>query len=139
MTLNTNEFSFFTEKTLLFLMIFDQKGNVCEVNKRCEVIFKLPKDEIKGQSIYNFLLDDEESVFRDTISLLYQNKEQISKTFGFATLASDAILYIKFDLIYSEERIYAFGIDVTREHEEHRLLKSLSSLTKNWSLALRFL
>ncbi|WP_299902872.1 ATP-binding protein [uncultured Aquimarina sp.] len=130
MTLNTNEFSFFTEKTLLFLMIFDQKGNVCEVNKRCEILFKLPKAEIKGQSIYNFLLDDEESVFRDTISLLYQNKEQISKTFGFATLASDAILYIKFDLIYSEDRIYAFGIDVTQEHEEHRLLKSLSSLTK---------
>ncbi|WP_219009138.1 PAS domain-containing protein [Aquimarina litoralis] len=111
-------------------MIFDQNGDVCEVNKRCEVIFKLPKGKIKGQSIYNFLLDDDELIFKETISELYQNKEQISKTFGFATLASDAILYVKFDLIYSEERIYAFGIDVTQEHEEHTLLKSLSSLTK---------
>ncbi|WP_299219276.1 PAS domain-containing protein [uncultured Aquimarina sp.] len=130
MAFTADEFEFLTEKTLLFLIILDDKGNICRVNKRCEILFSLPTDKIIGKSIYTFLLDEDESEFKEAISQLSKNNEQLSKTFGFATLVSDAILYLKFDLVYHNNKIYASGIDVTEENEEHNFLKTLSRLTK---------
>ncbi|WP_378175770.1 PAS domain-containing protein [Aquimarina sp. SS2-1] len=130
MAFTADEFEFLTEKTLLFLIILDDQGNILKVNKRCEVVFLLPIDKIIGQSIYKYLLDEDESEFKETISELYNSKSNLNKTFGFATLVSDAILYLKFDLVYHKNKIYATGIDVTEENEEHNFLKSLSRLTK---------
>ncbi|WP_299254547.1 PAS domain-containing protein [uncultured Aquimarina sp.] len=130
MAFTADEFEFLKEKTLLFLIVLDDKGNICRINKRCEILFSLPKDKIIEESIYTFLLDEDESEFKETVSQLSKNNKQLSKTFGFATLISDAILYVKFDLVYHNNKIYASGIDVTQENEEHNFLKTLSKLTK---------
>ncbi|AXT53787.1 PAS domain S-box protein [Aquimarina sp. BL5] len=130
MAFTADEFEFLKENTSLFLIILDDKGNICRVNKRCEILFSLPTDKIIGESIYTFLLDKDESDFKETIAQLSENKKQLKRTFGFATVVSEAILYIKFDLVYNDNKIYASGIDVTEENEEHNFLKTLSRLTK---------
>lgn len=130
MAFTVDEFNFLAKKTLLFLIVLDEEGNVYKANKRAEILFSLPQKEIEGLSIYDFLLDDDEKAFKNAIQSLHQNKQQFSDTFGFATVVSDAVLYLKFDLIYHEGKIYASGIDVTGENEEHAFLKTVFRLTK---------
>ncbi|WP_298538592.1 PAS domain-containing protein [uncultured Aquimarina sp.] len=130
MAFTADEFELLTEKTSLFLIILDEQGNIHKANKRCEVLFSLPSDKIIGESIYTFLLDEDELKFKAVISGLSKSKSKLNTTLGFAKLVSDAILYIKFDLIYHKGKIYASGIDVTEENEEHNFLKTVFRLTK---------
>ncbi|KAA1244464.1 PAS domain-containing sensor histidine kinase [Aquimarina sp. RZ0] len=131
MAFTGKEFEILAEKTSLFLVLMDKEGKVRKVNKRCESLFLLPKDQIIGQSMFQRILDEDESDFRKLISALSDNSPQANRIYRFATLVSDAILSIKFDFVYHHDQmIYATGIDVTEENEEHNLLVTLSKLTK---------
>ncbi len=130
MAFTAEEFKILTEKTMLFLIIMDKTGKVHNVNTRTEILFSLPTKQIIGTSIFNFVLDDDELHFRKIISDLSNDSSQASDTFRFATLISEGVLSLKFDFIYHNDLIYASGIDMTEENEEHSALITLSKLTK---------
>ncbi|MHA7059402.1 sensor histidine kinase [Aquimarina sp. M1] len=130
MAFTADEFQFLADKTLLFLIVLDKEGKVYKANKRCEILFSLPKSEIIGKSIADFIIDEDEKYFTKAITELCDKVSKISQTFRFGTMVSDKVLSVKFDLVYNKDRIYASGMDVTLENEEHSFLKTLSRLTK---------
>ncbi|WP_108803035.1 PAS domain S-box protein [Aquimarina sp. Aq107] len=130
MAFTGQEFVTLTEKTMLYLIIIDKEGKVHYANKRSELLFQLPNDQIIGTSIRDFIIDEEESKFEEIISKCCNLKSPQNYTFRFSPNSSSGILTLKFDFILYEDLIYASGIDITEENKEHYSLISLSKLTK---------
>ncbi len=130
MAFTAKEFEFLAEKTLLFLIILDKKGKIYNFNKRCEILFTSPKNEVIGTSLADFIIDEEEEYFSKIVSELQDEVPKVSQTFRFGTMVSNRVLSLKFDLVSIGDKVYATGMDVTAENEEHDALVTLSRLSK---------
>ncbi|OED47211.1 hypothetical protein AB832_00690 [Flavobacteriaceae bacterium (ex Bugula neritina AB1)] len=130
MAFTAEEFISLTEKTLLYLIVMDNKGKMLHTNKRCEALFRLPKNQSIGKSIYDYVIDKDKSDFEEAIFNLCKNEPILGRTFRFNSSIQSGILSLKFDFICHDNLIYASGIDITEENKEHHALVSLSKLTK---------
>lgn len=130
MAILINELNTLLDKTSVVHLILDKNVKIKEVNHRCEQLFSLPKEKILDNSILTFILDEDIPKFEHLIVQLNEKKTQTDGTFRFAIMVSEKILSIKFDFIYHNDRIYAFGIDVTEEYAESNLLSRISKLTR---------
>ncbi len=130
MAFTAEEFISLTEKTLLYLVIIDNKGEIFHTNKRCETLFQSPKKQVIGKSIFNYVIDEDKSGFKKVVSNLGKNEPILGRTFRFYSSTKSGILSLKFDFVCHDDLIYASGIDITEENKEHYALTSLSKLTK---------
>jgi len=129
MPFTVDQFNVLTEKTLLFLLILKQNGEITDHSKRCKALFPIDKKNINGSNLSELIIDEDVFLFKNSMSQLSEANSIITKSFSFST-EQHGILSLKFDFIYSEGLIYATGIDVTDEYKEHRALHTISKLTK---------
>ncbi len=129
MAFTVSEFEILAEKTLLFLMVIDKDGKLITMNQRCETIFPFSKKEARGKSIIAFLIDEDASVMRQTLSSLTEENSKQNIRFRFVT-KDKALVSLKIDFVLNTQVIYITGIDTTEEDKEHASLITLSKLTK---------
>ncbi|GAA3518477.1 hypothetical protein GCM10022393_35750 [Aquimarina addita] len=130
MAFTNDELLTLLDMTSLVHIILDKSGKIHKINRRCKQLFSIPEERIIGTTLTEFMLDEDISTFNHLITSLTQNHPQANETFRFAIMVSKKILSIKFDFSYFDDKVYAFGIDVTEEHAEHDLLSRISKLTR---------
>ncbi len=129
MPFTLEQFEILAEKTLLFLFVLKKDGKIFTFNNRCEVLFPFNKDQIKGKQITDYIIDEDISLFKSSVSRLSEKNPLTVETFRFPTI-QNGVLALKFDLTLHNNLIYAAGIDTTEEYKEHRALITISKLTK---------
>ncbi|WP_062058873.1 PAS domain-containing protein [Aquimarina longa] len=129
MPFTLDQFKTLSRKTFLFLFILKKDGQIVAFNNRCKLLFPIDENEIKGKYITDFIIDEDVSVFRNSVSILSDTNPITNKSFSFPT-KKEGVLSLKFDFILYNNLIYATGIDTTKEHKEHKALLTISKLTK---------
>ncbi|WP_103070534.1 PAS domain-containing sensor histidine kinase [Aquimarina sediminis] len=129
MSFTLEQFGVLSEKTLLFLFVLGKDGEIIASNSRCEILFPFDKNEIVGKYITDFMIDDDVSVFINSMSSLSDKTPLINKSFHFSS-EKEGVLALKFDLTLHNNLVYATGIDTTKEYKEHKALLTISELTK---------
>ncbi|PKV50537.1 PAS domain S-box-containing protein [Aquimarina sp. MAR_2010_214] len=129
MSYTLEKFGISSEKTLLFLFILKKDGEIISFNPRCELLFPIEENKIRGKFITDFIIDKDVSVFLNSVSSLCDQNPLINLSLSFPT-EKQGVVSIKFDFKLYNNLIYATGIDTTEEYKEHRALLTISKLAK---------
>ena len=131
MAFTSKEFEILTDKTLLLLIILDEDGKILKTNKRSRKVLEIPIDKYSSLYLEDLVVDTDKTKCRKILKDLIKEKKLPLQSLRFHKLTQyEHLLALKFDFVFHDNLIYATGIDITSENEEHTALSTLSQITQ---------
>ena len=114
------------QKSSLFVIILDQKGNIQHINTHVEKCFCTTKEAVVTQSIFNFVLDNCKASLENILSTITEKIAIYHQHLKFCTTTEDGVLTLKLDFILENDSIYAIGTETTKQEKEHQVFMAVS-------------
>ncbi|WP_298423291.1 PAS domain S-box protein [uncultured Kordia sp.] len=114
------------EKSSLFLIILDSKGNIQHINTHAEKHFYASKENIIGESIFNFVLDNCKANLQEILNTVKTTEAIHHQYIKFCTTTEDGVLTLKLDFTQENDVIYAIGTETTKQEKEHQVFMAVS-------------
>ncbi len=134
MALTAQELVLLAENTGFYCITLAKDGRVVNANKRiCQLLGIADLDD--NVSIYDYIIDREQTLLATHINQCLQSQTKQAHTFTFATTAPMGISIMKLECIPNGNELFLYGIDITKEYEEHYTFSKFSKapLTVFWS------
>ncbi|WP_430412847.1 PAS domain S-box protein [Kordia sp.] len=114
------------EKSSLFLIILDPKGNIQHINTHAEKRFNVANEIVIGKSILNFVLDSCKVTLQNILNSITDTKGVHHQYLKFCTTTEDGVLTLKLDFVLDNGYIYAIGSETTKQEKERQVFMAVS-------------